>query len=458
MVWHVFCFLWTTDCRTFLDPGSQLKSLQIREGQTMKERIRKGQTMKERNFISYVEIFLSVFILLIIPKISFACDVTATSISQLNTYIAAASPGDTVCLQDGTYTNPSTINIGSSVDGTEANPIILKAETVGGVTLTGNPGSNIMMNADGDWWVIQDFKFIDISEVGAYNTYGIQVDGSNVRVSNNYFEGIGNLATKTYDWAIWVSHGASTTNCRIDYNTFTNNKAKCIMTSATSGGNIATYTTIDHNYFTDSGPDATSYIMTGTGDSVANNSIDTHVTIEYNIFQNHNDYGEPIDDKSSSNIIRHNVFRSFGGKTQNDGIVLRSGDDTTIDSNYFFDVGHYNIRVHGTGHKIINNYFENPGYGAILLAEGSVNYPNVSDILIANNTIVDFPVRGIYIGWWSVDGTKPKNLTFKNNIIKSSTGVLIRDEGHTGTFTWVTNLHYATGTATAWQKADIRSR
>ncbi|MCK4629283.1 MAG: hypothetical protein KAT56_09785, partial [Sedimentisphaerales bacterium] len=89
---------------------------------------------------------------------------------------------------------------------------------------------------------------------------------------------------------------------------------------------------------------------------------------------------------------------------------------------------------------------------AILLAEGDngATYANVSDILIANNTIVKTPIRGIYIGWWPNCYVKPNNLTFKNNIIKSSTGTLVRDEGHTGTFIWENNLHYATGSATYW--------
>lgn len=386
-----------------------------------------------------------------------ACDTTAATIAQLNTDIAAASPGDTVCLQDGTYNNSDEIDIPAAVDGTEADPIILQPETVGGATLSGNPAGYGVMDVDGDWWVIQNFKFIDISETGSVSTYGIIVDGANVRVTNNYFNGFGNSsAVANIDWAVRYGKNTTIDGGRVDYNTFINNTAMCVYIQAADGGPTAINIQIDHNYFNESSSldsDQCSTMQIGTGGS-ANEGVDHYTIVEYNIIENWTGDGEGISNKSSSNTYRHNVFKTSGGKEGN-GLVLRGGDDCLIDSNYFFDVSRYNLRVHGEGHKIINNYFENPGYGAIVLAQGSSSYASVVDILIANNTIVDFSVRGIYIGWWgSNTGDEPENLTFKNNLIDSAAGTLVYDRGHTGTFTWTTNLHYNQGSATYWANSD----
>lgn len=406
--------------------------------------------MKER----IVTVYMAIFILLLFPFNVFAVDIlvsTPVTAATINTAIASASPGDVVCIPDGTYNSLGEIEIPSNVDGTEANPITLQPVTVGGVTFSGDPADYQVIDCDADWWIIQNFKFINISESGSANTHGIHVDGNNVRVTNNYFSGFGKDTDITKnDWPVWYGKDVQIDGGRIDYNTFTGNTALCIVLY--DAYNIQ----IDHNYFNESSgldSDACSTMQIGKGGSPASEALDLGTIVEYNLIENWTGDIEGISNKSSSNTYRFNVFKTSGGKSGY-GLVLRGGDDCIIDSNYFFDVSKYNIRVHGAGHKIINNYFENPGYGAILLAEGSTNYADVSDILIANNTIYGTPSKGIYIGWWSIPGTEPANLTFKNNLIESSTGTLVYDRGHTGTFIWTNNLHYATGSATYWRYSD----
>jgi poly(beta-D-mannuronate) lyase len=400
--------------------------------------------MKER----IVTVYMAIFISLLLPLDVFAVDIlvsTPVTSKKINSAIASASPGDVVIIPDGTYSSFNQIVVPRYVDGTEANPITLKSATAGGVTFTGNSASPLIF-VQGDWWIIRDFKFIDVSEVGNANTHGINTrDATGTRVTNNYFEGFGVLTdTNKNSWPVWIGHFGKGNYSRVDHNTFTENEAMCIVVSST-----ASHCQVDHNYFKDTLKDGSNGFSAihvgGTGSS----KIDLYTTVEYNVFENMSADAETISNKSSSNTYQYNVFKSIGGATAH-GLVLRSGDDCIIDGNYFFDVDKQNIRVHGTGHKIINNYFENPGYSAILLAEGGTNYAHVSDILIANNTIFDTPGKGIHIGWWAGCDVKPNNLTFKNNIIKSSKGHLIRDEGHTGTFTWTANLHYATGSATYW--------
>ena len=402
-----------------------------------------------------MKLLLFLFVALCLVGSASAADIwvsTPVTHTTINTAIASASAGDVVIIPDGTYTNLGQIEVPSTVDGTESNPIILKAETKGGVIMKGNPAGLRMMFIEGDWWVIQDFQFINISEVGDANTYGIITrDATGTRITNNYWEGFGVLTnTNKNSWPIWIGNGGTGNYSRIDYNTFFENEALGVTISPT-----ALHCQIDHNHFKaflQDGDNGFSAIQTGYHTSYY---VNLYTIVEYNLFENMNADPETISSKSSSNTFRYNVFKSTNG-TVAYGMVLRAGDDCIVESNYFFDVDKQNLRVHGTGHKIINNYFENPDYSAILLTNGdngtTSGYANVEDIFIADNTIVNPIYRGIHIGWWAACDVKPDNLTFKNNIIISDVAgsYLVRDDGHTGTFTWTTNLHYATGTANYW--------
>jgi len=375
---------------------------------------------------------------------------TPVTAATINSAITSAQPGDCVIIPDGTYPSLGQIHIPSDIDGTKANPITLKSATVGGVTFTGNPAGLRPMFIQGDWWVIRDFKFIDVSEVGDANTYGIMTrDATGTRITNNYFKGFGVLTdTDKNSWSIWIGCGGTGNYSRVDYNTFIENESMGV-----SIGSTALHCQIDHNHFKNfikDGGNGFSAIQSGYHPS---SHINLYTTVEYNLFENMSADPETISNKSSSNTYQYNVFKSTGGTTAY-GLVLRAGDDCIIDSNYFFDVDKQNLRVHGTGHKIINNYFENPGYSAILLAEGNgEDYANVANILIADNTIVNPKGKGIHIGWWPGCDVKPNNLAFKNNIITSNVAgsYMVRDSGHTGTFDWATNLLYTTGGANYWQ-------
>ena len=365
--------------------------------------------------------------------------VTATTI---NNAIATASAGDVVIIPDGEYASLNQIVIGATVDGTEGSPITLRAETPGGVNFTGNSASPLIF-VQGDWWIIRDFQFINVSEVGDVHTYGIITrDVTGTRVTNTYWEGFGvQTDTDKRSWCIWLAHGGIDNHTRIDHNTFSENEAVCIAVGPGSSNSRA-----DHNYFKDSLRDG------GNGFEAIHNEADNHIA-EYNLFENMWADPETISNKGSDNTYRYNVLKNTGGAAIN-GFVIRSGQNCIVEGNYFFNISTHGIRVHDTGHKIINNYFENSSYSAILLAEGNngASYDNVADIRIIDNTIVDPIYRGIDIGWWPECDVKPDNLTFINNIIVSDvTGsYLVRDGGHTGPFVWTTNLHYATGSANYW--------
>src|SRR5580765_588452 len=66
---------------------------------------------------------------------AFAATYNVSSISQLNSQISSAVAGDTIILQNGVYTNNSSITV--TKVGTAANPITIQAQTVGGVEIKG---------------------------------------------------------------------------------------------------------------------------------------------------------------------------------------------------------------------------------------------------------------------------------------------------------------------------------
>lgn len=404
------------------------------------------------------------------PSFAFAADIyvkTPVTRTTINTAIASASPGDVVIIPDGTYNNLSDKNghpITIAVSGTSGNEITLKAATSSGVKFTGT----VRIEVTGSYWIIKDFKFEDIR---SYSPSTITISmmgvwGDYIRLSNCYFKNIGVEGDKSLGAVIRHNTGAD--NGEIDYCTF-ENWAEIEVISPTNALNLH----IHHNYFTNpASADGDSALHIG-GDSIAFQTTDSNDIIEYNYFYACNGDPETISSKISSATYRYNVFDGRDNNTKNGALVLRAGDDSIVESNYFYEMGRGSsgsaIRIHGEGHKITNNYIEGTLSGAmsILIASGAHINPQTyghvraKNIQVLDNTIVNSNSDGIVIGqWWPTEKNPydPENLTFENNKITQSTGYLVIDGGHTGTFLWSNNVHYNQGTATYWRikEAGVR--
>lgn len=396
---------------------------------------------------------------------SFAADInveTPVTLSTINSAITTATPGDTVIIPNGTYTSLGQINI--SVNGTDGNRIVLKAETPGGVTFDGNV---TYIYVTGNYITIRDFIFDGLTDSSETNTKVIFFDNADyLLITNNYFVDINVNDKNDCAEAIRTTGTTGTTGLEISYNTF-----QTMWAMAATISKYDSNFTIKYNYHKDFHRGSVNSLTLGYHLGY-DSSEDTLIngTIEYNLFDNFTqDVGigtdiEAFDVKCGGNTFRYNVFKN--GKA---GINLRGGYNNTIESNYFFDIGSgvadktdAAIVIRGQNQVIKNNYIEGTSLNyAILVAAGDKlekedegNYIAAGNIEIYNNTILDSTTYGIAIGLTGGDTVQPYNLTFKNNIVSQSLSTLIIDDGHTGTFVWANNLHYNQGTATYWLNND----
>ena len=395
---------------------------------------------------------------------------------DLQNFVNAASAGDIFIVSNGTY-NDFEASFTSS--GTANNPIIIKAETVGGVTLTGESHFTFKKAAH---IILEGFVFDGQGD----NTL-VKLEGcNNIRITRNVFE------LQTTDPIKWVYIGGywsdntfqyASHHNRIDHNTFQNKDylGHYITIDGSNDGNSdyrqSQYDRIDHNHFKNNGPRAINEqesIRIGWSEMSMSSGF---TTVEYNLFEDCDGDPEIISVKSCDNIIRHNTFRSSYGT-----LSLRHGNRNHIEGNYFFGEGKPNgtytnssggtsitytggIRIYGTDHVIVNNYFEGlkgtKWDAPITLTQGdaidgsSTNWSKhfrAERVTIAYNTLVD-NVHGIEIGFDNNNNYSKglKDITIANNLVTGSENSLVAYiDGNTqgSEITWSNNLMFPTGTAT----------
>lgn len=389
----------------------------------------------------------------------------------LQTAINAAVPGSTIIVRNGTY-NDFYASVTTKL-GTAENPITIKAETVGGVTLTGDSRFTMKKAAHVNF---EGFVF----DCTGSNTL-IKLEAcNNIRITRNVFELDTPVAIK---WIVVVGTFDDYTfqflshHNRIDHNTFKNKftGGNFITIDGTYSqdrtiGHQSQYDRIDHNYFYNNSPRAVNEkesIRIGNS-QLCNSSGFT--TVEFNLFEECDGDPEIVSVKSNDNLIRHNTFNRNHGT-----LTLRQGNRSRVEGNYFFGGGKPNgmmetqpiytggIRAYGTDHVIVNNYMEGlQGTiwdAPITLTQGEVitgQSTNTSlhyrgeRITIAYNTLIN-NAYGIEIGYPKADGSYNKKLSdikIANNIVVGSQNNLVKIYANQqGAVTWSNNIMYATGSA-----------
>ncbi|QBN17451.1 chondroitinase-B domain-containing protein [Flavobacterium nackdongense] len=394
-----------------------------------------------------------------------------TTVSALQTAVnTAASTGGTFILKDGTYSNASFTFI--SIKASSNLPILIKSETIGGVILTNDSKFSLSKCT---FITVQGFNF----NCSGSNSL-VKLSGcNNIRFTRNIFKLTTTVPVKwfyiggVYNDLVYPYLDPSHHN-RIDHNIFQDKTlpGHYITVDGNNSVDQSQYDLIDHNYFKNNSPRAVNEqesIRVGWSDMSKSSG---YTTIEYNLFENCDGDPEVVSIKSCDNIVRHNTFNGSYGT-----LSFRHGNRNRAEGNYFFgnnrpiglapdgttNLYTGGIRVYGTDHVIINNYFEGLNGtrwdAPITLTQGDVDQTSTSlsshfrpeRIIIAYNTLVNNDY-GIELGFTN-NGAYTKgmlNITIANNLITGSKNSLVKivdgkDPG--SNVTWSNNLMYPTAGA-----------
>lgn len=401
--------------------------------------------------------------------------------------VNASANGGVFIVENGTYND---FEATFEVVATASNPIVIKAETIGGVTLIGESHFVLKKSA---FITLEGFIFDGQGEDSL-----IKLEGSNnIRITRNIFElettesikwvfigGVWNDNTYPFDYP---SH-----HNRVDHNIFQNKETPGhYITVDGSFDNTGSeevyyqsqYDRIDHNYFKNNGPRAVNEqesIRIGWSEM----SLSSGFTIvEHNLFEDCDGDPEIVSVKSCDNTIRHNTFVGSYGT-----LSLRHGNRNRIEGNYFFgddkpvgispagsDLYTGGIRIYGTDHLIINNYMEGLNGtrwdAPITLTLGDAidgqssnltKHFRAERVTIAFNTLVNNS-HGIEIGFDNNDNYRNDlaEITIANNLITGSENSLVEivdtDNDQGDNITWESNLMYPTGSANLLSGATLTS-
>jgi poly(beta-D-mannuronate) lyase len=365
---------------------------------------------------------------------------TARSLTELRSMIASAVPGDRIELADGSYANQTPIEV--SVQGTEQDPIVITAKTVGGATLSGAAGFHV---EDASHVILRGFKLTHGVEEG---DVGLRIVGSNhVRLTRNEF-----ALKDTTSISTWLRlEGAGSGYNRIDHNDFhdktSSNVFFAVYGDAADGSlGISQHDRIDHNYFHKLTLDTEGGECLRVGDS-KRGPISAYTLVEANLFEACNGDPEVISNKSSENVFRGNTLRNNKGS-----LVLRHGNKNVVDGNFILNNAG-GMRVYGHDHLITNNYFEGStgtgAQGTLILSSGCTEDDTgkgtdcsvAARVTVAFNTLVGNQPTHLVIG--ASTSTRPipaRDLRVENNLLVGAQGTLVDFERAPEGFTATGNM------------------
>jgi poly(beta-D-mannuronate) lyase len=373
-----------------------------------------------------------------------ANDFPVASTTQITSAMASAHPGDTVTMTNKIWQDADVLFKGNGAAGS---PITLRAQTPGGVLLSGNSRLRI----SGNWLVADGLHFVN----GCYsNSDVIQFRDTTTSLATN----CALLNTSIVDYSIpdaandnkWVSvYGLSNRVENCLFRGKTNLGTTLVIWLAASATNLSNFHLVRSNFF---GPRPPAVSNGGesirVGDS-GTSFTSSRTTVEANYFLQCNGDVEIISSKSCDNTYRYNTFDSCEGT-----LTLRHGNRCAVYGNWFFGHGlplTGGIRIIAEDHSVYNNYLDGlAGTGVrsgLTMMSGIVNSPlngyfQVKRALVAFNTWSGCS-NNFYIGDNSNGGTLGAiDCTNANNIIRASAGPMVKYDIAPTNFLWEGNFFY----------------
>lgn len=322
-------------------------------------------------------------------------DVLVSTKEELKEALKKVEPGDQIVLKDGVWKD---VQIKFRGKGTKENPITLRAETTGKVSIEGKSS----LKFGGEYLIVEGLHFKN-----GYSPSSSVVDfrisskekpsevANNCKLTNCVIEDFNNL--KRDDSNLWVNfwgRNNELSNCYIAGKT---NRGPTVRVNLAGIESINNYHQIINNHFgprpVKGGPSGETIQLGNSFTSMA----PSYTMVANNLFEECNGEVEIISSKTNFNEFRNNVFYKSEGS-----LVTRHGNYCTIDGNYFIgddkneNIG--GIRIINTGHWVTNNYFFNlkgTSFRSPLAVMNGIpkspqnRYNQVTDVVVAYNTYVN---------------------------------------------------------------------
>jgi poly(beta-D-mannuronate) lyase len=374
------------------------------------------------------KIYSHIILLLIFSSVLYGQNVTyVSSASEISAAMSLASPGDTLIMVNGIWTDEHIIFSGN---GTEQLNIVLKAETPGEVVLNGTSTLRI----GGSYLTVSGLYFYR-----GYSSSGGVIEfrtsssnfANNCRLTNTAIEDYNPASGSTeYKWISMFGDSNRVDHC------YLKGKAHAGATFVVWLDGQPNYHLIDSNYFAyrpELGVNGGETIRVGTS---TYSMTDSYSTIENNYFERCNGEIEIISSKSGHNTYRYNTFFECEG-----ALTLRHGNFANVYGNFFIGNNKSRtggVRIIGEDHKVYNNYFENlkgtSFRAALTMVNGVPNSPlnryfQVKRAEVVNNTFVDCAETFIIGAGADAERTLPSLDCFiSNNIAQSGTRLIEYDD------------------------------
>ncbi|MEM5567082.1 chondroitinase-B domain-containing protein [Psychroserpens sp. AS72] len=322
-------------------------------------------------------------------------EIKVSNIDELNTAINEAKPGDNIVLANGVYKD---VEIKFRGQGTKENPITIKAETAGKVSIEGQS----YLKFGGEYLVVDGLHFKNgfspssaVVDFKISNKDTLDEIAYHCKLTNSVIEDFNKPKRDNSDlWVqFWGRHN-ELSNCYIAGKT---NRGPTVRISIEGIESINNYHQIVNNHF---GPRPVKGGPSGETIQLGNSYTSmspSHTMVANNLFEECNGEVEVISSKTNFNEFRNNVFYKSEGS-----LVTRHGNYCTIDGNYFIGDGenenYGGIRIINTGHWVTNNYFFNlkgTSFRSPLAVMNGIpksplnRYNQVTDVVVAYNTYVN---------------------------------------------------------------------
>lgn len=339
------------------------------------------------------------------------------TVDEFNAAVEKAQPGDKIVLANGVWKDAELVFTGK---GTAEAPITLTVEEKGKVSFEGQSNLSIA----GEYLLVEGLVFKNgytpTGEVISFRKNKEELC-NNCRVTECVIDNYNNPERFESDkWVVVYGKNNRVDHC---YLTGKRNHGVTLAVRLNTEESRENFNRIDHNYFGHRpilGANGGETLRVGTSHYSLTNS---NTNVENNYFDRCNGEHEIISSKSCQNIYRNNTFFECQGT-----LTMRHGNETLVESNYFFGNGKANtggIRIINETQKVINNYCEGlTGYrfrGALVVMNGVPNSPpnryfQVIDSEASNNTFVNCDHIQLCAGSDEERSATPKNTSISNNI------------------------------------------